>query len=209
MVAPRHPPTVGLLDDYGADIATMAVYGVAIALYTLAVAILYVPMGTRMMFARRFGERRVATPARRFAYVVTFPFMSFLFVLVIAISMLFMAKFSTNALTTREVLTLAMAVVLAIRVCAYFSETAAADLAKVMPLSMLAVVLVTNGVSDLQDSLENLRAIDDDPLLHLLFFVVEVIVEFVLRATYELLGRPGQARDPRDPSPGLQKKPKA
>ena len=200
---------MALMDEYGDDMAMMAIYGVAIALYTLAVAILYVPMGTRMMFARRFGERRIATPARRFAYVITFPFLSFLFVLVIAVSMLFMAKFSTNDLSTREVLTLAMAVVLAIRVCAYFSEHAAADLAKVMPLSMLAVVLVTNGVSDLQESLENLKAIDDDPMLLLLFFVVVVVVEFVLRATYELLGRPGQARDPRDPSPGLQKKPKA
>jgi len=195
-------------EDYADDLAVMTVYGVAIALYTVAVAILYVPMGTRMMFARRFGERRIATPGRRFAYVVLFPFMSFLFVLVIAISMLFMAKFSTNALTTRQVLTLAMAVVLAIRVCAYFSETAAVDLAKTMPLSMLAVVLVTNGVSDLRDSLENLEQIDDDPMLLLVFFVVVVVVEFVLRAAYELLGRPEKGRDPRDPSPGLQTRPK-
>lgn len=200
---------MGILDEYGDDLATMAVYGVAIALYTLAVAILYVPMGTRMMFARRFGERRVATPARRLAYVVVFPFLSFLFVLAIAVSMLFMAKFSTDDLSTREVLMLAMAVVLAIRVCAYFSEHAASDLAKVMPLSMLAVVLVNNGVADLRESLENLKEIDDDPMLLALFFVVVVVVEFVLRLAYELIGRPGHARDPRDPSPGLQKKPKA
>src|SRR5687767_12696721 len=105
MAGPVGACRMGLLDDYGDDMATMAVYGVAIALYTLAVAILYVPMGTRMMFARRFGERRVATPARRFAYVVMFPFLSFLFVLVIAISMRFMAKFSTDDLSTREILT--------------------------------------------------------------------------------------------------------
>jgi ABC-type dipeptide/oligopeptide/nickel transport system permease subunit len=200
---------MALVDEYGDDLAVMMIYGVAIALYTLAVAILYVPMGTRMMFARRFGERRVATPARRFAYVVTFPLLSFLFVLVIAVSMFFMARFSTDALSHREVLTIAMAVVLAIRVCAYFSEHAASDLAKVMPLSMLAVVLVTNGVSDLEESLENLQRLDDDPMLLLLFFVVVVVVEFVLRVTYELLGRPGHGRDPRDPAPGLQKKPKA
>lgn len=198
---------MALLDEYGDDLATMAVYGVGIALYTLAVAVLYVPLGTRMMFARRFGERRVATPARRFAYVLLFPFTSFLFVLVIAVSMLFMARFSTDDLTPREVLTLAMAVVLAIRVCAYFSETAAADLAKVMPLSMLAVVLVTNGVADLRDSLDNLAALDDDPALLGLSFLVVVVTEFVLRAVYELLGRPGRGRDPRDPSPGLQRRP--
>lgn len=200
---------MGLLDDYGDDVATMAVFGVGIALYTLAVANLYLPLGTRMMFARRFGDRRVATPTRRFAYVLLFPFLSFLFVLVIAASMRFMSDVSTGDLGTREILTLAMAVVLAIRVCAYFSETAATDLAKVMPLSMLAVVLVTNGFADLEDSLANLRELDDEPALLGLSFVVIVVVEFFLRVLYEVLGRPNRGRDPRDPSPGLQRKPPA
>lgn len=199
---------MGLLDDYGDDLSALAVYGVGIALYTLAVAILYVPLGTRMMFARRFGQRRVATRARRFAYVLLFPLMSFLFFLVIAASMLFMSDVSDGSLAPREVLTISMGVVLAIRVCAYFSETAAVDLAKTMPLSMLAVALVTNGFSDLRESLQNLRALDDDLMLLALYFLVVVVAEFTLRVAYEVLGRPNQARDPRDPSPGLQPRPK-
>lgn len=199
---------MGLLDDYGDDLSALAVYGVGIALYTLAVAILYVPLGTRMMFARRFGQRRVATRARRFAYVLLFPLMSFLFFLVIAASMLFMSDVSDGLLAPREVLTISMGVVLAIRVCAYFSETAAVDLAKTMPLSMLAVTLVTNGFSNLGESLQNLRAVDDDLTLLALYFLVVVVAEFTLRVAYELLGRPNQARDPRDPSPGLQPRPK-
>ncbi|MHB1260842.1 MAG: hypothetical protein ACYC2H_03915 [Thermoplasmatota archaeon] len=200
---------MGLLDDYGDDLGALAVYGVGIALYTLAVAVLYVPLGTRMMFARRFGERRVATRARRFAYVLLFPLMSFLFFLVIAASMLFMSDVSDGLLGPREVLTISMGVVLAIRVCAYFSETAAVDLAKTMPLSMLAVALVSNGFSDLRESLQNLRALDDDLTLLALYFLVVVVVEFTLRVVYEVLGRPNRARDPRDPSPGLQPRPKA
>jgi hypothetical protein len=192
------------------ELALLGIYGLGIALYTLAVAMLYVPMGTRMMFARRFGERRIATRGRRFAYVVAFPFLSFLFFLIIAASMLFMGNFTGDQqLETRDALVISMGVVLAIRICAYLSETAASDLAKVMPLSMLAVVLVTNGLGDLRESLGNLRAFADQPRLLGLFFLVVLVVEFVLRASYELLGRPGHVRDPRDPSPGLQKKPKA
>lgn len=180
-------PWTGYTDDLGA----LAVYGLAIAAYTLVVALLYVPLGTRMMFARRLGERRIATPARRFAYVLAFPFISFAFFLVVAGSMFFMGGFTGDSdLQPRDVMTIAMGVVLAIRVCAYFSETAAADLAKVMPLSMLAVVLVTNGVSDLEASLANLGAFGDEPRLLGLFFLVVVVVEFLLRALYELLGRP-------------------
>lgn len=199
---------MGLLGEHQDSLAELGVYGVGIALYTLAVAFLYIPMGTRMMFARRFGEKRVATRGRRFAFVVFFPLVSFLFFLVIAGSMLFMARFSTSSLEPQDVLVIAMAVVLAVRICAYFSETAAADLAKVMPLSMLAVVLVTNGFSDLDESLENLATLDDEPVLLGLFFLVVLVVEFVLRIVYELLGRPGRGRDPRDPVPGFQQRPR-
>ncbi|HJQ93001.1 MAG TPA: hypothetical protein VJ874_01815 [Candidatus Thermoplasmatota archaeon] len=196
------------LSDYSGDLAQLGLYAVGIALYTLAVLALYVPMSTRMMFARRFGERRVATPARRFAYVLAFPLLSFAFFLLVAGSMVFLADFSEGSLTPPEAMTIAMAIVLAIRICAYFSEHAAQDLARVMPLGLLGVILVTNQFADLRDSLQNLKAFADDLTLLALFFLVVVVTEFVLRLVYEVLGRPGHGRDPRDPSPGLQKRPK-
>lgn len=51
---------------YEADLAALGVYGLAIAVYALVVAILYVPLGTRMMFVARRGDRDVATMGRRF-----------------------------------------------------------------------------------------------------------------------------------------------
>lgn len=192
----------------GDDLALLLVYGVGIALYTLAVAVLYVPMSTRMMFARRFGEQRVATPGRRLAYVVFFPFVSFLFFLVVSAALLFMASFTQGGLSAREIMTLAMAIVLAIRVCAYFSEPGAADLARVMPISLLGVILVNNGFSDFGDSLENLARFADEPRLLGVYFLVVLVVEFVLRIAYEALGRPGHGRDPRDPFPNRQVRPK-
>lgn len=175
---------------YEADLAALAVYGLGIAAYTLLVALLYVPLGTRMMFARKAGSRHVATMGGRFLYVLAFPFLSFAFFLVVAGSMFFMGGFSDVELEESEVMTIAMGVVLAIRVCAYFSETAAADLAKIMPLSMLAVVLVTNGVSSVSDSVARLGAFRDAAGLLGLYFFIVVFVEFALRLVYELLGRP-------------------
>jgi hypothetical protein len=193
---------------YSDDLAEMGVYAVAIALYTLAVIALYKPLSTRMMFAYRFGARRVATAGRRFLYVLLFPFLSFAFFLLVAGSMFFMSDFSSGNLTPRETMTIAMAIVLAIRICAYFSENAAEDLARVMPLGLLGVILVTNQFADLRDSLENLRAFGDDVTLLWMFFLVVVAVEFLLRIAYEVLGRPGHGRDPRDPVPGAASKPK-
>lgn len=198
---------MSLWDEYGGNLTDLAIYGVGIAVYALVVALLYVPLGTRMMYAKRLGEDRIATRGRRFAYVLFFPLVSFVFFLVIAASMLFMGNFTSSAeLSPREIMTLAMAVVLAVRVCAYFSETAAVDLAKTMPLSMLAVILVTNGFADVQESLANLRAFGDDATLLGLFFLVVVATEFTLRIIYEALGRPMAFRDanePRGPPPGV------
>lgn len=180
---------------YEGDLARLAMYGLGIAAYTLVVALLYVPLGTRMMFAKRRGEQAHATMGRRFLYVLTFPLLSFAFFLVVAGSMFFMGGLTDDgALEAADVMTIAMGVVLAIRVCAYFSETAAADLAKVMPLSMLAVVLVTNRVSGLDEALENLRAFRDEAALLALFFFVVVFAEFLLRLVYELLGRPNKGK---------------
>lgn len=123
--------------------------------------------------------------------MLTFPLLSFAFFLVVAGSMFFVGSFTGDQrLGPSEVMTIAMAVVLAVRVCAYFSETAAVDLAKTMPLTMLAVVLVTNGVSDLRESLSNLGAFRDEATLLGLYFFIVVFVEFALRLVYELLGRP-------------------
>lgn len=185
---------MSLLDEHGTELATLVVYGVGIALYTLAVIALYVPMSTRMMFARRFGDKAIATPGRRFAYVLFFPLISFLFFLLVAGSMAFLAgeisEQDEGGLDHRSIMTISMAVVLAIRICAYFSEEAAKDLARVMPLGLLGVILVTNELSDLQASLQNLRAFADEVELLALFFLVVVILEFLLRAIYEVLGRP-------------------
>jgi hypothetical protein len=192
---------MALWDEHGTELATLVVYGAGIALYTLAVIALYVPMSTRMMFARRFGDHAIATPGRRFAYVLFFPLLSFLFFLLVAGSMAFLADFSAqdeaNRLGPRDIMTISMAVVLAIRICAYFSEEAAKDLARVMPLGLLGVILVTNKLSDLQDSLGNLRAFVEEAELLGLFFLVVVVLEFLLRAIYELLGRPRSHKGPR------------
>lgn len=177
-------------DGYEGELLTLAVYALGIAVYTLLVIALYVPMSTRMMFARRFGARAVATAGRRFAYVLLFPLLSFAFFLLVAGSMVFLADFSEGQLGPRDVMTISMAVVLAIRMCAYVSEEAAKDLARVMPLGLLGVVLVTNRLSDVQDSVSNLAAFVDDAALLVLFFAVVVLTEFLLRGVYELLGRP-------------------
>jgi len=180
--------------QYGSALTQLGIYAAGITVYTLVVTALYVPMGTRLMFARRFGEQAIATPGRRFLYVLLFPLVSFGFFLVVAGAMLFLSsdEVGKSLLGPQEILTISMAMVLAIRISAYFHESGAQEVAKVMPLGLLGVVLVTGKVDSVSDAvatgMENLFGNAD---LIGLFFVVVVLVEFLLRIIYELAGRPG------------------
>jgi len=194
--------------QHGGDLETLAIYAVAITVYTLLVTWLYVPMSQRLMFAKELGERRLATPGRRLAYVFLFPLVSFAFFLIVSAAMLFLSNFTGNGsggagLQPQDALVIAMATVLAIRLCAYLNEKAADELAKVMPLGLIGVALLVNPVQDtqLEDSIAKMGYYLDNWQLVGVFFLIVVGVEFLLRIVYELAGRPKHRPAPRPNEP--------
>src|SRR5207253_9908280 len=56
----------------------------------------------------------------------------------------------------------------------YLNETAADELAKVMPLGLLGVVLVTNQLATLRESIDNLARLGDHVALIGVYFVLVV-----------------------------------
>lgn len=174
--------------QYGDSLTSLGLYAAGIAAFAILVALLYVPMGTRLMFAKRFGERAIATPGRRFLYVLFFPLVSFAFFLLVAGTLF---AFGGDLLPTK-ILVISMATVLAIRVTAYFSETGAQEVAKVMPLGLLGYFLVTDEVQKISEVFDNILSLFDHLDLIFIFFGVVVVVEFLLRAIYEVAGRPAR-----------------
>ena len=97
------------------------------------------------------------------------------------LTLLFLGGENQNDLLT---ITLAAAIVLAVRVAAYFDQPTSHDLAKTLPLGLLAVILVR---SDLFENLANrLTLLEDRADLVGTFFVVVVIVEFTLNALWHV-----------------------
>lgn len=153
----------------------LLVYAGGILVYALMVAALYKVLSRRIMFySQAVGGRIVPRTA---LYLATFPLISFGFFLILAESLLFMAPRKDPL----EVFTIAMAIVLAVRVCAYVSEHASEDLAKTLPLGLLGVFLVTDEVTSLGDSLQKMLRIQDHFETIALFFGIVVAVEFTLR----------------------------
>jgi hypothetical protein len=156
----------------------LALYAAGILAYGLVVNFFYQILSHRAMWARREGEQVVHTPARTLAYLVLFPLVSFAFFLILAESLLFMSAPGRDPMLT---FTLSMAIVLAVRVAACFNEPTSHDLAKLLPLGVLGVFLVTGAVSDLETSLQQMLVIRDYWNIIAAFFGVVVATEFLLR----------------------------
>ncbi|MES2154459.1 MAG: hypothetical protein V4510_04920 [bacterium] len=178
----------------------LGLYAGGIAVYTLLVTLLYVPMGHRLMLGRKVGDDRVVTSGRRTLYLLLFPLISFAFFLVIAGALALLAPFagSSNSgqqLTPDEILPISMAIVIAIRIVAYFHEDAAQELGKIMPLGLLGVVLVANPqFNTVKDAFQALQQVFARIDLVAAFFFIVVVVEFLLRGIYAVIAGPGERR---------------
>ncbi|MGV8168590.1 MAG: hypothetical protein ACP5N3_00875 [Candidatus Nanoarchaeia archaeon] len=109
-------------------------------------------------------------------YIILVPIIVFFWFLVMALILLFM---SNN--TAAQIMLLSMAIIAAVRVVSYYSEDLARDLAKLMPLTLLAVFVSNLSFFSLDSTLNNalnMLTIYDKLIFYLLFVVV---VEFIMR----------------------------
>ena len=118
-------------------------------------------------------------------YLIVYPVVVFVWFMVIA-ALLYVVSSDRPIETT---MLTAMGVVGAIRVCCYYSEALATDIAKVVPLGLLSFMLLNNtlNIGDMEGSVRYAQSLLTDfegtlQLETLAYYLVAVIViEFVLR----------------------------
>lgn len=124
---------------YEAELTSLTILTVGIAFYTLLVFAFYQNLSHRQAFHTGWGGkswwgRTIAALESTFV----FPAMSFAYFAVLAASLFFLAK----SQSTYQIFLLSMAVVAGVRLTAFLSEMASVDLAKLLPLSLLGVLVV-------------------------------------------------------------------
>lgn len=184
-------------DRNGDAIETLFVFAAGILFYGLVVNFFYQLISKRIMFGGTdtAAGRRVGGPLGGFVYLLMFPLVSFVFFLLLSMALLFLGGEEQNAQLT---LTLGMAVVLAVRVAAYFSESTSHDVAKMLPLGLLGVMLVRAEILQLGEAVRQLGDIFDEADLVLLYFGIVVVVEYILRSVWLLL-RVRRTQGPKKP----------
>jgi len=178
----------GFWDAKGAAaLQSLGVYALGILVYGLVVNFYYQILSHRVMLGRKQGSRRVSTSGRTFLYLLAFPFISFSFFLILSAALLFLADEGHSPVA---IFTTAMAILLAVRIAAYLSESTAHDLAKLLPLGLLGVILVRQDFETTwSESLGRLRSIWGALDVILFFLLVVVTVEYILRGLWSLTGR--------------------
>lgn len=199
---------------FEAELQTLALYSVGIAVYGLFIYFFYENLSRRNLLGERFQNPGVGIGRailRGIRYLVVFPVVSFLFFMLLAFSFFFLAPETTPP---EQILLISMSVVTSVRITAYISENTSHDIAKLLPLGLLGVYLVQLqlDVDQLRKTVDNFRAFLDPSVLtgvvlrYLLFLVV---LEAVLRLIY-LAVRPkpgeGEPKDPDDEHPARTKR---
>ncbi|HET6405808.1 MAG TPA: hypothetical protein VFH78_14285 [Candidatus Thermoplasmatota archaeon] len=178
-------------EGFHPDLETLLIYGAGIALYTALVFAFYQNISRRDPLHTKSRKGWWGRTVHVAETALTFPVLSFGYFAVLALAIFVLAKPDRS---TADILLLSMACVMGVRFTAHWSETTANDVAKLLPLGLLAVVVVDPG------HLENVfatawrrmgEALMMTPVL-LQYFALFIVVEAVLRAVRALF--PGLAR---------------
>ena len=182
-------------------LADVSVYVVGIAVYAVFVFNFYRFLAAKNMF--RVDLSRYEQSRFRFVrsllsvffyvvkYIILFPFFAFFWFAVLTLILAFLSKDRSFA----DTLLVALATVSAIRVTAYYKEDLSRDLAKILPLAVLAAFLIDASFFPVGDFLDVLREAEEytENILYYLLFLVGL--EFALRllnGVVVVLLRPGK-----------------
>ena len=110
-------------------------------------------------------------------YFFFFPFVAFLFFIGFSLMLIFLTK----SYGYEDLLSTSFAIVIAIRITAYYSEDLSRDLAKMLPFALLGVVLVSPSYFDPGSIAARMLGLPDYLILGIQFIVFIILIEWILR----------------------------
>ena len=173
---------------------TASVYTLFMAAYAVFVFKFYRFVASRDMFAvdlSRYEDAGLRWLKSSFhvvtyilKYLILFPIFAFFWFAVLTLILAFLSKGQAFS----DSLLIAIATVGAIRVTAYYRESLARDLAKILPFTVLAVFLVDVSFFSVDESIESLKEARDYTEDILYYLLLLIALEFVLRLLKGIVG---------------------
>jgi hypothetical protein len=168
---------------YQQHFLSIALYTVFIVFYAIIVWNLYKFITKENVFVfEGMDEAKIPALTSAFMYLVVFPIITFCAFFFFALLVIFMAKEQS----VQQILVISATLISVIRIMAYYSEELAQDVAKLIPLTLLAVFLVDPTYYSTAVVLERLQALPGmmGLIMRYLFFIV--LLEWALRGLHRV-----------------------
>ncbi|HLD84930.1 MAG TPA: hypothetical protein VI968_00075 [archaeon] len=167
------------LDSY--DIVfSLLLYTFIIFVYSVFVWFFYRTLSKRDLFHLAIKEQRHAWRKQVFyiiKYLVFFPVFTFLWFAIMSLIMIMLSK----SYTIEAILVISMAMIAATRITAYYNRQLSEDIAKILPLGVLAIFIVDPSYFSFSLAISRLYELQTLISLFVNYLVFIIALEFVLR----------------------------
>lgn len=147
-----------------------------IAIYSIIIYHFYRYIARRNCF--KPSERKHSKTVGFFKYVFLFPFIAFLFFMGFSLMLIFLTK----NYEISQIMYTSFALVVAIRITAYYTEDLSKDVAKMLPFAILGVFLVDSSYFSIKTVTTRLNALPDNVNYIVQFLILIIFVEWILRS---------------------------
>ena len=161
---------------------------ISITVYAILIWHFYRYIAKRDVF--KIASKKHSTLTISLKYGLAFPLLVSLFFVGFALMLLFLA----NDLEIATILSTAFAIIIAIRITAYYKEDLSKDVAKLLPFVLLGVFLVDPAFFKWNDILAKIDSLPNFFTLCFQFIFIVVIIEWILRGTLILVCRVKQKK---------------
>jgi len=152
---------------------------IMIAIYSIVIYHFYRFVARRDCF--KPTKRKFTKTVGALKYIFLYPFVAMVFF--IGFSLILISLTKENVYSISEILSISFALIVAIRITAYYTEDLSKDVAKMLPFAILGVFLVDStyfSIAAVQERISNLPNVENVNTI-IIFLALIILVEWILR----------------------------
>jgi len=187
--------------------ATLGIYAFSLAIYAVFIFKFYKFLAKKDIFHLELekysrsehpgAKKFFAVISYLFKYLFIFPVVVFIWFTFIGLLLLFLSRGGN----VQHTLLIAISLVGAVRICAYYTEELSRDVAKMLPFALLGVYIVDASYFNFANSVATLYTVPQHTWLLFYYFVFIILLEFFLRMVSGIKSRLSKGDEPVKPEP--------
>ena len=157
----------------------LLIFVMGMVIYSVFIYKFYKFIAKKNIFELHITKESSSTAKIKYAlkYIFLFPIATFFWFFIIAILLSILSK----VLTIGDIFLISMALTLTVRLTAYYSEDLSRDVAKLIPLAMLAIFLLDISTLSAAAPFRLINELSSIANVVLYYFITLIAIEFILR----------------------------